>query len=69
MAWRLQGANPTAQVLAVVSLNLFGALQEAMRGPQDPPAARRHTYAELINPHPDCLAEICQEMPYLQSSL
>lgn len=67
MAWKLQGADPSANVLAVVSLNLAAALKEAMRTPQDPPPFRRSWHSELINPHPDCLAEICQEMPYLQA--
>lgn len=66
MAWKLQGARPGAGVLAIVSLNLAAAMQQAMKQPQDPPPSRRPTPAELINPHPDCLAEICQEMPYLQ---
>lgn len=67
MAWKLQGADPSANVLALISLNLAAALKEAMRTPQDPPPFRRSLHAELINPHPDCLAEICQEMPYLQA--
>lgn len=66
MAWKLQGANPGARVLAVVSLNLAAALREAYKVPRDPPAPRRTPFADLINPHPDCLAEICAEMPYLQ---
>jgi hypothetical protein len=66
MAWKLQGANPTARILVVVSLNLLGPLREAMRTPQDAPPTGPRLVADLINPHPDCLAEICQEMPYLQ---
>jgi hypothetical protein len=66
MAWKLQGADPLARILVVVSLNLIDALRAAMETPQDSPPARRGLEASLINPHPECLAEITLEMPYLQ---
>ncbi len=67
MAWKIQGADPLANVLVVVSLNLLDALLDAMEIPQDaPPARRRHAAVELFNPHPDCLAEITTEYPFLQ---
>ena len=40
MAWKLQGADPLAQVFVVVSLNLLDPLLDAMEAPQDPPAPR-----------------------------
>jgi hypothetical protein len=67
MAWKLQGADPDAKVLVVVSLNLLDPLLDAMEIPQDEPAQRRRpASAELVNAHPDSLAEITVEMPYLQ---
>jgi hypothetical protein len=66
-AWRLQGTDPLARVLVVVSLNLLDAVLDAMETPQDAPrGASTHRDVELINPHPDCLAEITSEYPYLQ---
>jgi hypothetical protein len=66
MAWKLQGADPLAQVFVVVSLNLLDPLLDAMEIPQDPPSRRRPPEIRLLNPHPDCLAEITLEYPYLQ---
>ncbi len=66
MAWKLQGADPTASVLAVVSLNLLDPLLDAMEAPQDEPERAKLPEIRLLNPHPDCLAEITIEYPYLQ---
>jgi hypothetical protein len=66
MAWKLQGADPLAQVFVVVSLNLLDPLLDAMETPQDAPSSRRPAEIRLLNPHPDCLAEITIEYPYLQ---
>ncbi|MBV8847348.1 MAG: hypothetical protein JO307_31445, partial [Bryobacterales bacterium] len=68
MAWKLQGADPEAEVVVVVSLNLLDLVLEAMELPQEEPASRRRRVSEvrLLNPHPDCLAEITVEYPYLQ---
>jgi hypothetical protein len=67
MAWKLQGADPDAKVLVVVSLNLLDPLLDAMESPQEPPARHpKHFDIQLLNPHPDCLAEITVEYPYLQ---
>ncbi|MGE5647142.1 MAG: hypothetical protein ACM336_15280 [Acidobacteriota bacterium] len=67
IAWKLQGTDPLASVLVVVSLNLLDAVLDAMETPQDPPRGRRRRRdVELINPHPDSLAEITAEYPYLQ---
>ena len=67
IAWKLQGVDPAAEVLAVISLNLLDPVLDAMEQPQaEPPRGRRSREVELINPHPDCLAEITIEYPYLQ---
>lgn len=69
MAWKLQGADPSATVCVVVSLNLLDALLDAMEKPQDePPRGRIRLFntAELFNLHPDCLAEVTSEAPYYQ---
>jgi hypothetical protein len=67
IAWKLQGADPQANVLVVVSLNLLDPLLDAMEEPQAQPLARtRREGVELFNPHPECLAEIAIEYPQLQ---
>ena len=69
MAWKLQGADPDAPVIVVVSLNLLDPLLDAMEAPQEPPARRASTVpldVKLVNPHPESLAEITVEYPYLQ---
>ena len=66
MAWKLQGVDPLASVLVVLSMNMLDPVLDAMESPQDAP--RRHPTIDvrLLNPHPDCLAEITVEYPYLQ---
>ena len=66
MAWKLQGTDPSAQVFVVLSLNLLDPVLDAMEAPQDPPRHREPADIRLLNPHPDCLAEITIEYPYLQ---
>ena len=67
IAWKLQGADPGASVLVVVSLNLLDPVLDAMEEPQAQPMARgRREGVELLNPHPESLAEICAEYPLLQ---
>ena len=67
MAWKLQGADPEARVVVVVSLNLLDPLLDAMETPQSAAAAGQEISSRnLLNPHPDCLAEITIEYPYLQ---
>lgn len=67
IAWRLQGSNPELSMLAVVSLNLLDPILDAMETPQEAPAGRRSSRpVDLVNAHPDCLAEITVEYPYLQ---
>jgi hypothetical protein len=60
IAWKLQGADLTASVFVVVSLNLLDPLLDAMEEPQAQPwRARAARDVELLNPHPDSLGEIC----------
>jgi hypothetical protein len=67
MAWKLQGGDPLARVLVVCSLNLLDPLLDAMEVPQEQPPRRTGArQVRLLNPHPDCLAEITAEYPYLQ---
>jgi hypothetical protein len=69
MAWRLQGADPLAEVCAVCALNMLDPLLDAMEKPQDEPPSppvRLFEHSELFNLHPDCLAEVTSEAPYLQ---
>lgn len=68
IAWRLQGTDPLAPVMVVVALNLLDAVLDAMEAPQEEPARGQDPYPEVrvLNPHPDCLAEITIEYPYLQ---
>ena len=66
MAWKLQGADPSGKVFVVVSLNLLDPLLDAMESPAAQPAAAKPFDVRLLNPHPDCLAEITIEYPYLQ---
>ena len=70
MAWKLQGAHPEANIVVVVSLNLLDPLLDAMEVPQEAPERRRVSAlpldVKLVNPHPDSLAEITIEYPYLQ---
>src|SRR5579884_1337387 len=67
IAWKLQGADPLADVLVVLSLNLLDPVLDAMESPQNEPARRGGAgEIHLVNPHPDCLAEITIEYPYLQ---
>ena len=67
IAWKLQGIDPFARTLAVVSLDLLEPVLRAMQEPQDEPErtlSRREI--SLLNPHPECLAEILTEYPFLQ---
>ncbi len=67
IAWKLQGADPLASVLVIVSLNLLDPVLDAMEHPQAQPMARRRREGvQVLNPHPECLAEITLEYPYMQ---
>jgi hypothetical protein len=66
IAWKLQGADPFANVMVVVSLNVLDPVLDAMESPQSEPRRRRREDLQLVNPHPDCLGEITLEYPFLQ---
>ncbi len=67
IAWKLQGMDPLANAAVVISLNLLDAVLDAMEVPQEkPPAGVRGPEVRLMNLHPDCLAEVTIEYPYLQ---
>jgi hypothetical protein len=66
MAWKLQGADPDARTVVVVSLNMLDPLLDAMESPQPGPRRPKNYQPDVLNPHPDCLAEITIEYPYLQ---
>jgi len=67
IAWKLQGCDPLARVLVVVSLNLLDPVLDAMDEPQAQPMSRlRREGVHVLNPHPESLAEITIEYPYLQ---
>ena len=66
IAWKLQGADPAARVMVVISLNMLDPVLDAMEAPQAEPPRRRREQLQLVNPHPDCLGEITSEYPFLQ---
>ncbi len=67
IAWKLQGTDPSARVLVVISLNLLDPVLDAMEEPQAQPMARTHRDGiELLNAHPESLGEVCAEYPQLQ---
>jgi hypothetical protein len=67
IAWKLQGSDPGAELLAVISLNLLDPVLDAMEVPQEQPPRRSSSRpVDLVNAHPDCLAEITVEYPFLQ---
>ncbi|PYV45687.1 MAG: hypothetical protein DMG06_01490 [Acidobacteria bacterium] len=68
IAWKLQSLDPLAEVLVVISLNLLDPVLEAMQRPQAEPLAPVHRQGvQVLNLHPDCLAEVLIEFPLLQS--
>jgi len=68
IAWKLQSCDPLAEVLVVISLNLLDPVLDGMQQPQAEPLARvRREGVQVLNLHPECLAEILLEFPFLQS--
>jgi hypothetical protein len=67
IAWKLQSCNPEADIAVVVSLNLLDSVMGAMNVPQEEPVSVARRDVQLLNLHPDCLAEILEEFPYLQT--
>jgi hypothetical protein len=67
IAWKLQGTHPEARVFIVLALNLLDPVLDAMEEPQAQPMARtRREGIQVLNPHPESLAEITAEYPALQ---
>jgi hypothetical protein len=67
IAYKLQGCDPLARVLVVLSLNLLDPVLDAMERPQvEPFEPRPRDGVEVFNPHPACLAEITTDYPHLQ---
>ena len=64
IAWKLQGADPEARVLVVISLNLLDPVLDAMEEPQAQPLARDAPRRRgAFNAHPESLAEITARVP------
>jgi hypothetical protein len=56
------------EVLAVVDVALAPALLDAVEGPQAPPLSRsRREGVSVLHLHPECLAEVLVEMPFVQA--
>jgi len=67
MAWKLQGANPEKRTTVVLSLALHSLVRSSVLEPCDEPTDQiRRDGVHLVNAHPDCLAEILSEYPWLQ---
>ncbi len=67
MAWKLQGTNPETVTAAVLSFALLEPVREAFATPREEPAdVLRRDGLHLANAHPECLAEILSEYPFLQ---
>jgi hypothetical protein len=68
LAYRLQNIDADAEVVVVVSLKLLDPLLEAMKQQQVQPLRKvQRKGVRLLNLHPDCLAEVLTEIPFLQS--
>ena len=68
LASQLQGIDPEAETIVVVPLKLLDPLLDAMERPQARPMRRvQRKGVRLLNLHPECLAEVLTEMPFLQS--
>jgi hypothetical protein len=68
-AWKLQGCDPEAEILVVVTLNLLDPLLEAMEHPKAQPLRKRaRRNVRALNLHPDSLAEILTDAPFAQAA-
>lgn len=68
MAWRLQSLPGRQAVWVVLSLNLFPLVMQALEKPQAEPLARQQrTGVQVLNLHPECLAEVLIEPPFFQA--
>ena len=61
-------AECQGEVLAVIGLPLLEAVLEALDRPQaEPLAVQRREGVKLMHLHPECLAEVLTEMPFVQA--
>ncbi|MDA1314170.1 MAG: hypothetical protein O2968_12595 [Acidobacteria bacterium] len=68
LAYRLQSIDEEAEVVVVVSLKVLDPLLKAMKQPRVQPLRKvQRKGVRLLNLHPDCLAEVLTEIPFLQS--
>ncbi len=68
LASKLQGLDPSTPTWAVVSLNLFDPLLDAMEHPQVQPLRKvRRRGIQVLNLHPECLPEVLTDFPFLQA--
>ena len=68
IAWRLQSLPGRQAVWVVLSLNLFPWVLQALGEPQAEPLARqRRPGVQVLNLHPECLAEVLVEPPFVQA--
>ena len=68
LASKLQGLDPSTPTWAVVSLNLFDPLLDAMEHAQVQPLRKvRRRGIQVLNLHPECLSEVLTDFPFLQA--
>lgn len=68
IAWRLQQLQDKGTVLVVISLNLLGPVMKALGEIQaEPLALIRRSGVQVLNLHPECLAEVLVEPPFVQA--
>ncbi len=67
LASQLQTLDPEAEITVVVPLKLLDPLLKAMERPQVRPMRKvKRKGVRLLNLHPECLAEVLTEIPFLQ---
>ena len=67
IAWKLQGTNPLEPGLGGASRSTCSTpCSTPWKSHRTNPRRSRRRDAGIMNPHPDCLAEITTEYPYLQ---
>ena len=68
IVWKLQSLQAETPVLVVVSLNLYPLVLQALEKPQTEPLAHpRRIGIQVLNLHPECLAEVLVEPSFIQA--
>jgi len=68
IAWKLQELQGEGNILVVISLNLLDPVMKALGKIQtEPLALRRRSGVKVLNLHPECLAEVLVEPPFIQA--